>query len=214
MLFRSGPGTGKTFTIVNRYVNILNKPEIEARDILLLTFTRNAAAEMEERIREILSGKNTDKDTGLVQAGTFDSFCYSVVRESPEEISTFLGMEERLTRGAVLIENETLNREYFSDFFDEFNENRGEDYGDVAVIASTVPSDIYTLIGKLMSKGIVPLRKGWFGGNDGKDLLGDVNHISSLLEEMNGDIKERKDKIGSIGKKIDKIGRASCRERV
>ena len=185
----AGPGTGKTFTIVNRYVNILSRPEVEATDILLLTFTRNAAAEMEERIREILSGKDLGKDTGLVQAGTFDSFCYSIVKESPEEVSTFLGMEERLTRGAVLIENDTLNREYFSDFFDEFNEERGEDYGDIAVIASTVPSDMYFLIGRLMSKGIVPLRKGWFGGNDGKDLLGDVDGIRSLLDEMNMDEK-------------------------
>lgn len=198
----AGPGTGKTFTIVNRYVNILSKPEVEAKDILLLTFTRNAAAEMEERIREILSGKDLDKDTGLIQAGTFDSFCYSIVKESPEEVSSFLGMEERLTRGAVLIENETLNREYFSDFFDEFNEERGEDYGDVAVIASTVPHDMYALIGKLMSKGIVPLRRGWFGGNDGKDLLGDVDGVRSLLGEMNGNKSKRKEKIGSIGENI------------
>ena len=25
----AGPGTGKTFTIVNRYVNIISKPEVE-----------------------------------------------------------------------------------------------------------------------------------------------------------------------------------------
>lgn len=200
----AGPGTGKTFTIVNRYVNILSKPEVEAGDILLLTFTRNAAAEMEERIREILSGKDLGKDTRLVQAGTFDSFCYSIVKESPEAISDFLGMEERLTRGAVLIENETLNREYFSDFFDEFNEERGEDYGGVAVIASTVPSDVYELISKLMSKGIVPLRRGWFGGNDGKDLLGDTEEISSLLERMNTNVSERKKRMKSFNDRIKK----------
>ena len=200
----AGPGTGKTFTIVNRYVNIISKPEVEAKDILLLTFTRNAAAEMEERIREILSGRDFDKDTRLIQAGTFDSFCYSIVRESPETVSDFLGFDERLTRGAVLIENETLNREYFSDFFDEFNEERGEDYGDIAVIASTVPGDMYNLVDKLMSKGIVPLRKGWFGGNDGKDLLGDADKLYSLLEELNLNPKERKKRIGGIGKNIEK----------
>ncbi len=198
----AGPGTGKTFTIVNRYVNIISKPEVEAKDILLLTFTRNAAAEMEERIREILSGRDFDKDTRLIQAGTFDSFCYSIVKESPEIVSEFLGFEERLTRGAVMIENNTLNREYFSDFFDEFNEERGEDYGDIAILASTAPGDMYYLIDKLMSKGIVPLRKGWFGGNDGKDLLGDTDKLYSLLEELNQNPAERKRRIGDIGKNI------------
>ncbi|HKM13429.1 MAG TPA: UvrD-helicase domain-containing protein [Candidatus Methanomethylophilaceae archaeon] len=199
----AGPGTGKTFTIVNRYVNIVSRPDIQTKDVLLLTFTRNAAAEMEERIREKLTSSKLEKDTRLVQAGTFDSFCYSIVKESPEVVSDFLGFRERLTRGATLIENETLNREYFSDFFDMFSAERGEEYGDVAIIASTVPSTIYGLISKLMSKGIVPLSKGWFGGGDGKDLLGDTDKIMSLLEKMNSDLKARKESLKKIQKNMD-----------
>lgn len=198
----AGPGTGKTFTIVNRYVNIVSKPDIQTKDILLLTFTRNAAAEMEERIREKLTEIKLEKDTRLVQAGTFDSFCYSIVKESPEVISDFLKFDERLTRGATLIENETLNREYFSDFFDRFSAERGKEYGNVAIVASTIPSDIYKLISKLMSKGIVPLKKGWFGDKDGKDLFGNTAKIMSLLEKMNGDPKTRK---GSVDKLQNKI---------
>lgn len=96
----AGPGTGKTFTIVSRYVNILKKPDVQTKDVLLLTFTRNAAAEMEERIRDRLAETETGKDTRLIQAGTFDSFCYSVVKESPESVSDFLGLGENLTRSA------------------------------------------------------------------------------------------------------------------
>ncbi len=200
----AGPGTGKTFTIVNRYVNIVSRPDVQTRDVLLLTFTRNAAAEMEERIREKLTSSKLEKDTRLVQAGTFDSFCYSIVKESPEVVSDFLGFKERLTRGATLIENETLNREYFSDFFDRFSADNNEEYGDIAIIASTIPSNIYGLISKLMSKGIVPLRKGWFGGRDGKDLLGDTDEIMSLLQKMNNDPKNRKDTLKKIQDKMDK----------
>lgn len=54
----AGPGTGKTFTIVNRYVNIVSRPDVQTRDVLLLTFTRNAAAEMEERIEKNLLPAN------------------------------------------------------------------------------------------------------------------------------------------------------------
>lgn len=198
----AGPGTGKTFTIVNRYVNILKRPDIKANDLLLLTFTKNAAEEMEERIRERLSSSDLDKDTKLIQAGTFDSFCHSVVRESPESVSDFLGFKERLTRGAALIENYTLNKEYFSDFFDQFIAEFGDDYGDIAVIASTIPSDVYSLVNKLMAKGIVPLEHGWFGGGDGRDLLGDTDEVRSLLEKMNSDPKLRKEPLKKIHDKM------------
>ncbi|MGI5964626.1 MAG: UvrD-helicase domain-containing protein [Candidatus Methanomethylophilaceae archaeon] len=198
----AGPGTGKTHTVVSRFVNILKKPDVDTKDILLLTFTKNAASEMEERIRAKLSEIETEKPVKLIQAGTFDSFCYSVVKESPETVSSFLGIKERLTRSASLVENETLNKEYFFDFFDRFNDENGAEYGDTAVCASTHPEDIYRLITRLMSKGIVPVRGGWFGGSDGKDLLGDTASVLEDLRRMNADKSERKKLSDKISKKI------------
>lgn len=198
----AGPGTGKTFTVVSRYINILKKPEIQTKDILLLTFTKNAATEMEERIREGLAKTETGKDTRLIQAGTFDSFCYSIVKESPESVSDFLGFGEGLTRSASLVENETLNREYFSNFFDRFNAEHGSEYGDIAVISSTLPSHMYALINKLMAKGIVPLSKGWFGGREGEDLEGDIGRDASSVERLNFDARKKKKLINAVSKKI------------
>ena len=51
VLVDAGPGTGKTHTIVSRYVNLISRPDVDPRDVLLLTFTNNAANEMEERIK-------------------------------------------------------------------------------------------------------------------------------------------------------------------
>ena len=45
----AGPGTGKTETIVTRYVNLIARKDVEPRDVLLLTFTNNAANEMDHR---------------------------------------------------------------------------------------------------------------------------------------------------------------------
>ena len=45
----AGPGTGKTHSIVQRYINILEKG-VNPMKVLMLTFTRNAAEEMETRI--------------------------------------------------------------------------------------------------------------------------------------------------------------------
>ena len=50
----AGPGTGKTSTIMERYINLLNAHP-DPKDIILLTFTRNAASEMEDRIKSKLS---------------------------------------------------------------------------------------------------------------------------------------------------------------
>ena len=46
----AGPGTGKTTTVVGRYVSMLKKG-IPAKSILMLTFTDNAAMEMKKRIK-------------------------------------------------------------------------------------------------------------------------------------------------------------------
>ena len=46
----AGPGTGKTFTITGRYVEIISQPDVEPDDVLLVTFTNSAATEMRDRI--------------------------------------------------------------------------------------------------------------------------------------------------------------------
>jgi len=181
----AGPGTGKTHTIVDRFINILNKENVDPKDVWLLTFTRNAASEMEERIRGRMTKTSLSGMSKFIQTGTFDSFCYSVVMESPESISKFFRMEEVLTRGASLVENDTLNSEYFRDFFDRFMNERSNEYNHQSIIASQNVSDVYDVINKLMSKGIIPLRNGWFGGDDGKELIGNVNIVLGKLESLN-----------------------------
>ncbi len=49
-LIDAGAGTGKTFTVTRRYVNILEKKDVELEDLLLVTFTENAAEEMKEKV--------------------------------------------------------------------------------------------------------------------------------------------------------------------
>ena len=177
----AGPGTGKTHTIVERFLNILRKDEVDAKDVLLLTFTRNAASEMEERIRSKMAGTDLSRYSKFIQTGTFDSFCHSVVMESPETVSRFFGMEEVLTRGASLIDNNTLNQEYFADFFDRFMVSRPDEYGAHGIIASENVAELFKIINKLMSKGVIPLKRGWFGGNDGRILSGRGDDILNGL---------------------------------
>ncbi|MBO4797849.1 MAG: UvrD-helicase domain-containing protein, partial [Candidatus Methanomethylophilaceae archaeon] len=62
---------------------------------------------------------------------------------------------------------------------------RGEDYGDFAIIISQHYEDIMDILNKLMSKGILPLKKGWFGIDAEKSLYGDTGALYEKLSGMN-----------------------------
>ena len=89
-------GTGKTRVLVDRYVNLL-KAGVDPSNVLAITFTRKAAAEMRERI---LATLRTAAARGELPAArwrelrdrladinisTIDAFCLSLLREFPLE---------------------------------------------------------------------------------------------------------------------------------
>ncbi len=197
----AGPGTGKTKTVVDRYVNLISQEGVVPSDVLMLTFTRNAAAEMEERIKNVMAERGMIAESKLVQVKTFDAFCLSIVMDSPEEAGSLFGLDDRLTHSVHMIQNETLNRSHFNRFMDWFLENFGEDYGDWAIIAEKNRMDLYDLINRLMARGIYPVKgNGWFGGNDGNDLYGDPDRLLELLESSNADVGKENSLVKFINK--------------
>ena len=174
----AGPGTGKTHTIVQRYMNILKK-DVNPSEILMLTFTENAAAEMEERVKREMTSRGLD--TGSVRSSTFDAFCLRTVMESPETVSGFFKTKETLTRGARLVQNDTLNRDYFRRVYTKFIINYGRMYGNIPAIIGTSYDDVYNIIQRLMSIGIAPMHDGgWFGRDTGM-LTGNEDELMSAL---------------------------------
>ncbi len=89
-------GTGKTTVLVSRYVNLL-RAGVDPSNILAITFTRQAATEMRDRIiRELrVSAERTQDDQrrwrelrdrlGETAISTIDAFCLSLLREFPLE---------------------------------------------------------------------------------------------------------------------------------
>ena len=51
----AGAGSGKTTVLVERYLKILRERDVKPREIVAITFTEKAAAEMKERIIEEMS---------------------------------------------------------------------------------------------------------------------------------------------------------------
>jgi ATP-dependent helicase/nuclease subunit A len=96
VVLEASAGTGKTSVLVARYVNLVTQG-VEPSNILAITFTRRAAAEMRERIaaqlREAASRSAIAQArwTGLrdrlgeIAISTIDAFCLSLLREFPLE---------------------------------------------------------------------------------------------------------------------------------
>jgi DNA helicase-2/ATP-dependent DNA helicase PcrA len=73
-LVTSCPGSGKTFTLVERIVRLIQKG-VSPRNIVCLTFTNKAANEMKQRICDRL---NIDEPEFFI--GTFHSLCVRLIR--------------------------------------------------------------------------------------------------------------------------------------
>lgn len=73
----AGPGSGKTFTITQRIRHLITQCGVEPSKILVITFTRAAAGEMEQRFRKLVRRADS-----FVTFGTFHAVFYSILRQT------------------------------------------------------------------------------------------------------------------------------------
>ncbi len=76
LMVLAGPGTGKTQLLSARVANILDKSDVEPRNILCLTFTDNAARNMRERLETIIG-----QQAYHVTIHTFHSFGADIISQ-------------------------------------------------------------------------------------------------------------------------------------
>ena len=87
----AGAGSGKTGTLTARYLYLVDQLGISTANILCVTFTNKAAAEMKKRIRRFLP----DQDLGRIT--TFHGFCVSLLKEDCHVVqypTTFIVLDE------------------------------------------------------------------------------------------------------------------------
>ncbi len=82
----AGPGTGKTQILTLRIANILRLTDTAPEQILALTFTENAAANMRQRLARLIGSR-----AYRVVISTFHSFCNDIIKNYPEEFPRVIG---------------------------------------------------------------------------------------------------------------------------
>ena len=76
LMIIAGAGTGKTFTLENRIVYMIQKYEVEPKNILTITYTEKAANELKSRLINKVGQK-----AHPMFVGTFHSFCYKLMKD-------------------------------------------------------------------------------------------------------------------------------------
>jgi len=104
LLLLAGAGSGKTRVLTHRAAYFVSANLANQSEVLLLTFTNKAAAEMLQRMKKLLPSGHTDQ----LFAGTFHSFCCRLLRKdgaaigvSPNFVIYDENDQESLIRSAI-----------------------------------------------------------------------------------------------------------------
>ncbi len=84
VLITAGPGTGKTFTLVQRAIYLIQECNVAPEDIFVATFTEKAAKELITRITNELAAKDISVNVNEIYVGTFHSLCLRIIKENLE----------------------------------------------------------------------------------------------------------------------------------
>jgi DNA helicase-2/ATP-dependent DNA helicase PcrA len=115
LLVIAGPGSGKTFSLVLRTLNLLLLERAEPSEVIVCTFTEKAAFELRDRISQAARKIGYTADLTELRVGTIHSICNRILRE----------FRHRTPLGASYETLDDLTELLF--VFDEFDEIIGDE---------------------------------------------------------------------------------------
>lgn len=119
LLVVAGAGSGKTYTMTRRIINLIQRGVAPER-ILGLTFTRKAAGELSERVAAaVLDGRNRGEDAMFLKPSvyTYDAFFQTIVRQYGLLVGFDQNTQPLSAAGAMQLANDVIDRhlnEYLS----------------------------------------------------------------------------------------------------
>ncbi len=178
----AGPGTGKTFTIIER-IKYMIKSGISPERILCMTFSEAAASEMKTRLE-----KEIGQTAYYVRIDTYHALCSEIIREYPDKF----GLKE----GFEIIDNLkkfTLMKEVFAEFNPKLNRTKMGDLSrEISILINKVGQIKKNLVSKEKFESIIAHGFAW---------QGEIDKIEEKIAEAKA--KNRGTKLSE--KEIDKI---------
>ena len=103
VLIIAGPGSGKTFTLVERIVFLIQSEDVAPESLFVVTFTDKAARELTTRISNRLAELGIEFNLNEMYLGTFHSICLRILEDYREYT--------RLKRSFILFDQ--FDQQYF-----------------------------------------------------------------------------------------------------
>lgn len=114
-LVLAGPGSGKTSVLTKRLQYLIKELPVSPNQILVVTFTKAAAREMQGRFEHLMGEKLP------VCFGTFHSVFYRILQEYHKNTPlTILTEQEKTALLRQLLRQKQLSEDYLTDFLDCF----------------------------------------------------------------------------------------------
>ena len=78
-VINAGPGTGKTWTIIEKIIRLINSQEVNPENIMILCFSRAAVEVVEQRLQQAADAGRLGYEYHSILIRTFDSFATFVI---------------------------------------------------------------------------------------------------------------------------------------
>ena len=194
IIVSAGAGSGKTAVLSERVIRKL-KSGVDVDRLLILTFTKEAAKEMKERIRKKIKKEGLTKQLDLLDSAyitTFDSYAYSIVKKYHYELN--------ISKDLSIIDSSIINMfklDTIDEIFDNLYLNHNKKF-------EKLISDFCFKDDKEVKEAIIKI-------SNNLDLLIDkdsyldayidkfysIDYINSLIQEYNDVLKSRLNDINS-----------------
>lgn len=149
MMVLAGPGSGKTLTISYRTKNLIEKYGVNPSNVLVITFTRAAAREMDERFQKIMGECNA-----RVSFGTFHAIFFKILKYTYNyDAGNILREEEKFQIIRQIVEEKRIDVEDIKEFVENIISEISYVKGDIVELehyyskscADEVFRDIYSI---------------------------------------------------------------------
>ena len=126
LMIIAGAGTGKTFTLENRIIYMIQQYGVKPDSLLTITYTEKAAKELKSRLHEKIGQK-----VHPMFVGTFHSFCYKLMKDYQINNADSSSLIDQSEAVHMILEN-----------YDDFMPFMSEEYSinpKISVVESFIP---------------------------------------------------------------------------